>query len=79
MVNQQVYIERSTINNQGYLAANKGEAAAELKEEVAEVGEQSSLQLPLREWLSEGQESRNCTDRVGSARPYPSQEAARNV
>jgi hypothetical protein len=56
MVNQQVYIERSTINNQGYLAANKGEAAAEFKEEVAEAGEQSSLQLPLREWLSEGQE-----------------------
>src|SRR5260370_4697533 len=56
MVKQQVYIERSTINNQGYLAANKGEAAAELKEEVAQVGEQSSFQLPLREWFSEGQE-----------------------
>jgi hypothetical protein len=56
MVKQQVYIEGSTINNQGYLTANKGEAAAEFKEQVTQVGEQSSFQLPLREWLSEGQE-----------------------
>jgi hypothetical protein len=46
-VKQQVYVERSTINNQRYLATDKGEPSAELKEEVAHVSEQSSLRLAL--------------------------------
>jgi hypothetical protein len=42
------------VDNQRYLTANKGEAAAEFKQQIAEVDEKAPLQFSLRKRVSQG-------------------------
>ncbi len=57
VVKEQVYVKRVIVGYQRYLAANKGEAAAGLKQQIAQVDEQASLQLSFgkrvsRRWIA---------------------------
>ena len=54
VVKEQVHVERVVVDDQRYLTAHKGEAAAELKQQIAEVDEKASLQFSLRKRVSQG-------------------------
>jgi hypothetical protein len=53
VVKEQVYVERVIVDDQRYLAANKGETAAELKQQIAKVEQKASFQLALRKRVSQ--------------------------
>jgi hypothetical protein len=55
VVKEQVYAERVIVDDQRYLAANKGETAAKLKQQIAKVEEKASFQLALGKRVSQGQ------------------------
>ena len=61
MVEQKIEPEVLSANLKRNLAPGEGEAYAEFNEELAEMREESMLEVALVGFLSEG-ESRSCTD-----------------
>jgi hypothetical protein len=56
VVEEQVEVEGLPVHGQRDLAPHEGEAAAQLQEEVAKMGQESSLDLPLLRSLGHSQE-----------------------
>lgn len=56
MVEEQVDVEVLAADGERILAAQQGEAGAHLQQQIAHMGEQAALQVPLVRFVSESQE-----------------------
>jgi hypothetical protein len=56
MIEEQVHVEGPSIDDQRYLAADKGKAAAEFQKQIAEMDQEAALQLSLRKRICQGKE-----------------------